>query len=192
MGSRSALSQQQWFSLWFCCGSLIIKAGRSFILPVISKCWDYAFAASDTSLISWLSSQVNNERRILLRPAPTIRLRACLHGVGDPFLVGLVSFVFTLKTKETYPTRPGSPTPCKQGLREAGLSTPHVFKYWELMERDNRWRDNARMAHYVICEKKARKRSCWNCNIWPNWFSSHNHYITMASRRLWGNIWCYQ
>ena len=38
-------------------------------------------------------------------------LRACLHGVGDPGLVGL--------TKETYPTRPGSPTPCKQGLRES-------------------------------------------------------------------------
>ena len=27
---------------------------------------------------------------------PTLRLRACLHGVGDPGLVGLVSFVFTL------------------------------------------------------------------------------------------------
>ena len=52
--------------------------------------------------------------------ASTKRVRACLHGVGDPGLVGLVSFVFTLwghKTKETYPTRPGSPTPCKQGLR---------------------------------------------------------------------------
>ena len=49
-------------------------------------------------------------------------LRPCLHGVGDPGVVGLVSFVFTLwghKTKETYPTRPGSPTPCKQGLRVA-------------------------------------------------------------------------
>ena len=46
-------------------------------------------------------------------------LRACLHGVGDPGLVELVSFVFTLwrtQTKETYPTRPRSPTPCKQGL----------------------------------------------------------------------------
>ena len=45
--------------------------------------------------------------------------RACLHGVGDPRLVGLVSFVFTLwghKTKETYPTRLGSLTPCKQDL----------------------------------------------------------------------------
>ena len=47
--------------------------------------------------------------------------RACLHGVGDPGLVGLVSFVLTPwagghKTKETYPTKPGSPIPCKQGL----------------------------------------------------------------------------
>ena len=46
--------------------------------------------------------------------------RACLHGVGDPGLVGWVSFFSRSggnKTKETYPTRPGSPTPCKQGLR---------------------------------------------------------------------------
>ena len=51
--------------------------------------------------------------------ACALRLRACLHGVGDPGLVGLVSFVFTLwghKTKETYPTWPGSLTPCKQGI----------------------------------------------------------------------------
>ena len=48
-------------------------------------------------------------------------LRTCLHGVGDPGLVELVSFVFTLwrtQTKETYPTRPGSPTPCQQGLTQ--------------------------------------------------------------------------
>ena len=47
-------------------------------------------------------------------------LRACLHGVGDPGLLGLVSFLSRSgghKTKETYPTSPGSPTPCKQGLR---------------------------------------------------------------------------
>ena len=26
-------------------------------------------------------------------------------------------------------------------------------------------------------EKKARKRCCFNCNIWPNWFTSHqSHY----------------
>ena len=46
-------------------------------------------------------------------------LRPCLHGVGDPGLVGLVSFFHALgdtKPKETYPTKPGSPTPCKQGL----------------------------------------------------------------------------
>ena len=130
MGSRSALSQQQWFSLWFCCGSLIIKARRSFILPVISKCWNYAFAATDTSLISWLSWQVNNERRILLRPAPTIHLRACLHGMGDPGPVGLVSFVFTLwgtQHKRNLPTRPGSPTPCKQGLSHYTIGQGEKF-----------------------------------------------------------------
>ena len=33
-------------------------------------------------------------------------------------------------------------------------------------------------AHYVICrKKKARRRCCWNCNIWPNWFTYHqSHY----------------
>ena len=47
-------------------------------------------------------------------------LRACLHGVGDPRLVGwflLFSRFGGHKTKETYPTKPGSPTPCKQGLK---------------------------------------------------------------------------
>ena len=47
------------------------------------------------------------------------RLRACLHGVEDPGLVGLVSFVFTLwgtQNKRNLSTRPGFPTPCKQGL----------------------------------------------------------------------------
>ena len=41
------------------------------------------------------------------------RLRACLHGVGDPGLVGLVSFVFTLwgdtKQKELTPLDRGPP-----------------------------------------------------------------------------------
>ena len=57
---------------------------------------------------------------VVLVAVSLLNLRPCLHGVGDPGLVGLVSFVFTLwghKTKETYPTRPGSPTPCKQGLK---------------------------------------------------------------------------
>ena len=30
-------------------------------------------------------------------PSASLDLRACLHGVGDPGLVGLVSFVFTLR-----------------------------------------------------------------------------------------------
>ena len=28
-------------------------------------------------------------------------------------------------------------------------------------------------AHDVICEKKCIKRCCGNCNIWANWFTSH-------------------
>ena len=52
-----------------------------------------------------------------------LRFRTCSHGVGDPGLVGLVSFVFTLwgtQNKKTYPTKRGSPTPCKQGLNQSG------------------------------------------------------------------------
>ena len=66
---------------------------------------------------SCCSSNKNN-RAIYTRKNKT-RLRTCLHGVGDPGLVGLV-LLFSRsgghKTKETHPTRPGSPTPCKQGL----------------------------------------------------------------------------
>ena len=67
-----------------------------------------------------------------------VDLRACLHGVGDPGREGLVSFIFTLwgtQNKINLPTRPGSPTPCKQGLK-CILFTPtilynHCF-YWVL------------------------------------------------------------
>ena len=51
----------------------------------------------------------------------SVLLRACLHGVRDPGLVGrfpLFSRSGGHKTKETYPTKPRSPTPCKQGLRD--------------------------------------------------------------------------
>ena len=47
-------------------------------------------------------------------------LRPRLHGAGDPVQWGKFLLFFvpqSVKTKETNPTRPGSPTPCKQGLR---------------------------------------------------------------------------
>ena len=50
-----------------------------------------------------------------------MKLRPCLHGVGDPGLVGkflLFCVPQSVKTKETKPTRPGSPTPCKQALKD--------------------------------------------------------------------------
>ena len=47
---------------------------------------------------------------------------------GGPRSSGVGFFLFSRsgghKTKETYPTRPGSPTPCKQGLRK-GTSPGH-------------------------------------------------------------------
>jgi len=58
-------------------------------------------------------------------------LRACLHGVADPGIVGLVSFVFTIwgtKNKRNLPTRPGSPTPCKQAL-SGFVENIHVKKH---------------------------------------------------------------
>ena len=50
-----------------------------------------------------------------------MELRPCLRGVGDPGLVGLVSFVYTLwgtQNKRNLPHYRGPPTPCKHGLRE--------------------------------------------------------------------------
>ena len=57
-------------------------------LPGLSGC---TVAPEKTQEISLAGS-----RRLLMTHACALRLRACLHGVGDPGLVGLVSFVFTL------------------------------------------------------------------------------------------------
>ena len=55
----------------------------------------------------------------------------------------------------------------------AGLSTPHVYWWWV----GDRWRNNGGHMTSFLGEKKARKRCCFNCNIWPNWFTSHqSHY----------------
>ena len=63
------------------------------------------------------------------------RLRACLHGVGDRGLVGwflLFSRSGGHKTRETYPTRPGSPTPCKQGLKSDFVLVRNFSRDYEL------------------------------------------------------------
>ena len=59
-------------------------------------------------------------RRLLMTHACALRLRACLNGVGDPVWWGwflLFSRSGGHKTKEACPTWPGSPTPCKHGLK---------------------------------------------------------------------------
>ena len=57
------------------------------------------------------------------------------------------------------------------GLNKAELSTPNVFKYWELIGKG--WRD---MTSFVQ-KKNLWKRCRWNCNIWPDRFTSNqSHY----------------
>ena len=45
-----------------------------------------------------------------------------------------------------------------------------------------------------ICnETNMQKRSCWHCNIWPDWCTSHqSHYFLLYNGipELWGNLWC--
>ena len=88
-----------------------------------------------------------------------MNFRACLHGVGDPGLVGLVSFVFTLwghKTKETYPTKPGSPTPCKQGLRGGCFCGGFCYHFSE------NYFVNLEIAEQSDFGSKLR---CYSCNL---------------------------
>ena len=69
--------------------------------------------------LAYFISQMKSLRTWTTKGIRGSPFRACLHGLGDPGLVGLVSFVFThwgTQNKETYPTRPESPTPCKQGV----------------------------------------------------------------------------
>ena len=41
--------------------------------------------------------------------------------------------------------------------------------------RNCRWRHNAQPR--CRFSKNAQKRCCWNCNIWPDWFTCHqSHY----------------
>ena len=111
-----------------------------------------------------------------------LELRACLHGVGDPGLVGLVLFLFSRsgghKIKETYPTRPGSPTPCKQGINV--LRTICIMRDGRGRSEESRgpnrrsrvrirwvgggfwgWKEASaeRRALAKICEKKRRNSS---------------------------------
>ena len=50
----------------------------------------------------------------------------------------------------------------------------NIENWWE---RGDRWRHNAQHMMSFVEKKNVRKRCCWNCNIWPNWFTSHqSHY----------------
>ena len=61
---------------------------KESVVHVQSYCFTYL------NLIAFLPFSLNSLSS--LRKLPIVAVRACLHGVGDPGLVGLVSFVFTL------------------------------------------------------------------------------------------------
>ena len=71
----------------------------------------------------------------------------------------------------------------------AGLSTPHVYWWWV----GDRWRNNGGHMTSFFGEKKARKRCCFNCNIWPNWFTSHQSHYCLYNNGIpefVGNVQC--
>ena len=57
-----------------------------------------------------------------------------------------------------------------------GLLTPTSSNIENWWGRDDKWCHSARhMMSFVT--KNLWKRCCWNCNIWPYWFTSHqSHY----------------
>ena len=49
-------------------------------------------------------------------------------------------------------------------------TSSNIENWWE---RGDRWRHKAQHMMSFVEKKNVRKRCCWNCNIWPNWFTSH-------------------
>ena len=62
----------------------------------------------------------------------------------------------------------------KQGCQPPTSS--NIENWWG---RDDRWRHNARHITSFVKKKKRAKRCCWNCSIWPNWFTSHQSYYCL-------------
>ena len=60
---------------------------------------------------------------------------------------------------------------------EHGYQPPtssNIENWWGVGDR---WHHNAGHMKSFFGKKKVRKRCCFNCNIWPNWFTSHqSHY----------------
>ena len=56
-------------------------------------------------------------------------------------------------------------------------TSSNIENWWE---RDDRWHHNApHITSSVKKKKNARKRCGWNCDIWPNWFTSHQSYYCL-------------
>ena len=70
-----------------------------------------------------------------------------------------------------------SPEETVQNLKSSLPDYPTSSNIENWWRSDYRWRHYARHITSFVEKKNARKRWCWNCNIWPNWFTCHqSHY----------------
>ena len=55
------------------------------------------------------------------------------------------------------------------------LKIPRNFAFFSAKYEKPCHNDHSTWHH--LWKKNVRKRCCWNCNIWPNWLTSHqSHY----------------
>ena len=62
----------------------------------------------------------------------------------------------------------------------------NIKNWWGM---DDRWCRNAQhITSFVKKKKNSRKGCCWNCNVWPAWFTSHQ--ITLLLILQWHTRVC--
>ena len=78
----------------------------------VATCGPWSILMHVKPVLTVTGARAHVMKRTKLGEVVLYRLRACLHGVGDPGLVGLVSFVFTLwgtQNKRNLPHQTGVP-----------------------------------------------------------------------------------
>ena len=109
----------------------------------------------DLAVLEVVNMELKQRRRRRQRERPkSNRIRPCLHGVGTPVQWGkflLFCVPQSVKTKETHPTRPGSPTPCKQALIFGKTTTLHVHHAFLYISRPSLHDNNLKVPNFKVC-----------------------------------------
>ena len=72
----------------------------------------------------------------------------------------------------------------KQGCQPPTSS--NIENWWGVGDR---WHHNAGHMKSFFGEKKAQKRCCFNCNIWPNWFTFHQSHYCLYYNGILAFVW---